>query len=69
VTASVAGERLVLGVWDDGPGFAAAAMPSGHGLDSLRSRLGARFGAAGEVTIARHDGGTLVRVSLPRTVA
>jgi hypothetical protein len=66
VVASVAGERIVLEVWDDGPGFAPAAVRPGHGLDSLRTRLDARFGAAGEVTIARRDGGTLVTVALPR---
>jgi sensor histidine kinase YesM len=66
VTASVAADRLLLGVWDDGPGFAAAAIRPGHGLDSLQARLGARFGAAAGLTIAARDGGTLVTVSLPR---
>jgi len=67
VTASLAGDRLLLSVWDDGPGFTAAAMRPGHGLDSLQARLGARFGAAGVLTIAPRDGGTLVTVALPRT--
>jgi hypothetical protein len=69
VTASVAGAHLVLGVWDDGPGVGPDAVRPGHGLDSLRARLAARFGAAGSVTIGRRDGGTLVSVTLPRTVA
>ena len=54
-------------MWDDGPGFTAAAMRPGHGLDSLQARLAARFGAAGALTIAPQDGGTLVTVALPRT--
>jgi anti-sigma regulatory factor (Ser/Thr protein kinase) len=69
VTASVEGDRLVLGVWDDGPGLAPAAMRPGHGLDSLQTRLGARFGAAGRVAIARSEGGTLATVTLPRVVS
>ena len=67
VAASLAGERLVLSVWDDGPGFTAAAMRPGHGLESLQARLAARFGAAAELTIAGRDGGTLVTVTVPRS--
>ena len=37
VTASLAGDRLLLSVWDDGPGFTAAAMRPGHGLDTLQA--------------------------------
>ena len=66
VVASLAGDRLVLSVWDDGPGFTAAAMRPGHGLESLQARLAARFGAAAELTIAGRDGGTLVTVTVPR---
>ncbi len=65
VDARVAGERLVLSVWDDGPGFTEAALRPGHGLESLRQRLAARFGEAAPLTIGRHDGGTLVTLSLP----
>jgi CheY-like chemotaxis protein len=64
VAASLAGERLVLSVWDDGPGFTAAAMRPGHGLEGLQTRLAARFGAAAELTIASRDGGTLVTVTV-----
>ena len=66
VSASVAGDRLQLSVWDDGPGFTAEAMRPGHGLESLQARLATRFGAAATLTIARHEGGTLVTVTLPR---
>ncbi len=44
VTGSVADGRLSLKVHDDGPGFDAALLPSGHGLDLLNSRLAAQFG-------------------------
>ena len=67
VEASVVGDRLVLGVWDDGPGFTPAAMCPGHGLENLQGRLTGRFGPAATLTVARLDGGTLVTVSLPRT--
>jgi signal transduction histidine kinase len=53
-------------VWDDGPGFAAEAMRAGHGLDNLRGRLTARFGANASLEIGRRDGGALVTVWLPR---
>ncbi len=66
VEASERGNSLVVGVWDDGPGFSVDAMLPGHGLDNLKGRLAARFGAAARFTIARHDGGTLVTVALPR---
>ena len=68
VEGAVAGDRLVLSVWDDGPGFTDAALAPGHGLDSLRQRLAARFGDDAALTIARRDGGTRVTLSLPATV-
>jgi len=67
VEGAVAGDRLVLSVWDDGPGFTDAALAPGHGLDSLRLRLAARFGDDAALTIARRDGGTRVTLSLPAT--
>jgi two-component system, LytTR family, sensor histidine kinase AlgZ len=66
ITAAAAGDTLVLGVWDDGPGFSADAVRAGHGLDMLRSRLAARFGERARLDIARRDGGTLVSVTMPR---
>jgi two-component system, LytTR family, sensor histidine kinase AlgZ len=65
VEGILAGARLVLSVWDDGTGFTEAALRPGHGLASLRQRLGARFGDAADLTIGRRDGGTLVTLSLP----
>jgi sensor histidine kinase YesM len=59
---------LVVGVWDDGPGFTMSAAIPGHGLENLQSRLTARFGDAAALSVTRRDGGTLVSVSLPWTV-
>ena len=42
-----------------------AALRPGHGLDSLRQRLAARFGDAATLTIARRDAGPLVTLALP----
>jgi hypothetical protein len=67
VDASAHDGRLVIGVWDDGSGFSADAIVPGHGLDNLKGRLAARFGAAATLTIAPRDGGTLVTVVMPRT--
>jgi LytS/YehU family sensor histidine kinase len=69
VTASAAGDRLQLAVWDDGPGFTAAALRPGHGLDNLQSRVAARYGAAATLTIAPANGGTRVTITLPRPEA
>jgi LytS/YehU family sensor histidine kinase len=66
VEASTAGHRIVLSVWDDGPGFTADAMGPGHGLDNLRGRLAARFGADASLEVGRRDGGMRVTLTLPR---
>ena len=69
VEAATSNGRLVVGVWDDGPGFTIAAAIPGHGLENLQSRLHARFGDTATLSVAPRDGGTLVAVSLPRTAA
>src|SRR5436190_520580 len=66
VEASASGEHILLSVWDDGPGFTGDAMRAGHGLDNLRARLAARFGAGASLEVGRRDGGTRVTVALPR---
>jgi len=58
-------DRLVLSIWDDGPGFTEAALRPGHGLESLRGRLAARFGDAASLAIGRRENGTVVTLSLP----
>lgn len=60
------GDRLALRVWDDGPGFRLEAVPPGRGLDTLRGRLAALYGADAALEIARADGGTWVTLFLPR---
>jgi LytS/YehU family sensor histidine kinase len=59
--------RLVVGVWDDGPGFSGETIRPGHGLENLQSRLAARFGDDGALTVARELGGTRVTIVIPRT--
>ena len=66
VEATASGEHVLLSVWDDGPGFTGEAMRAGHGLDNLRARLAARFGAGASLEVGRRDGGTRVTVALPR---
>jgi len=69
VEAHARGDRLVLGVWDDGPGFTPEAIVPGHGLDVLQGRLSARFGPAATLTVERQDAGTRVTLALPRSPA
>ena len=66
VEASVRDDRLVTGVWDDGSGFTTDAVPPGHGFDNLCERLRARFGNQAALAVERHDGGTLVTLTVPR---
>jgi sensor histidine kinase YesM len=69
VRAAPRGDVLILGVWDDGPGFTADAIGPGHGLDNLRDRLAARFGPVAALEVAGRDGGTEVTVTVPRPAA
>ena len=69
VDGALRGDRLRLTVWDDGDGFTEASLRPGHGLESLRQRLAARFGDSASLTIGRQDGGTQVTVSLPAGAA
>jgi sensor histidine kinase YesM len=66
VVARRDGGRLVVEVSDDGPGFDDSAVVSGHGLDTLRARFGALFGARGTLRIARPSaGGSVVTIAVP----
>ena len=76
VRASRRGDRLVVAVSDNGPGFSAAALAAkgaapgprgGYGLSNIRQRLDGYFGADAALTIDRDDehGRTVVAMSLP----
>jgi Histidine kinase len=68
VRAHRAGRRLVLDVSDDGPGFGGEVWLPGHGLDGLRARLDALYGAGAslEAPMPIASGtGAAVRIALP----
>jgi hypothetical protein len=66
IAASAAGDRFVVEVSDDGPGFGANEISKGHGLDSLRERLAAVFSDDATLTISSEVGRTSVTLSMPR---
>ena len=68
VDASMLEGRLLVNVWDDGPGFTAEAIRAGHGLDNVQGRLAARFGDAGALRVTRRDGGTAVTLAIPHSI-
>ncbi len=57
--------RLRIEVWDDGPGFTEAQIPSNHGIDSLRQRLRSLYGEAGRLAVDRELLRTRVAIELP----
>ena len=65
VSASRVGDALTVAVEDDGPGFSEAALPPGHGLETLTSRLDALYGARASLRVARDGGRTRVTLMLP----
>ena len=67
VEARALDARVVVRVWDDGPGFALDRGGPGHGLDVLQGRLAERFGGTAALAVAREDGGTVVTMTLPRS--
>ncbi len=66
VTASAENGGLRIEVRDTGPGFDLAAIPAGHGLDSLVERLDALYGAKARLNFLRRDGYSVVEMVLPR---
>jgi sensor histidine kinase YesM len=54
-----------LSVSDDGPGFDAAELPAGHGLQLIRARLQALFGDSARLAIDGRPGDTTVAIELP----
>ncbi len=69
VTARRAGEKLLIEVVDDGPGFRPEAITAGHGLDNLDARLTALFQGAGKLNVGRADDRTVVSLLVPQPVA
>jgi two-component system LytT family sensor kinase len=59
--------RLILRVYNDGPGLPAEwdNSKSGIGIANLRSRLRAMFGDAFELSLRNHDAGVEVLISVP----
>lgn len=71
VTAERKGMALLLGVYNDGPGFAAdwESKSAGVGLANLRSRLRIMHGDAADLDVRNVDGGVEVIVTLPLAAA
>lgn len=65
VGASADERRLMLEVWDDGPGFDLAATPAGHGIDNLCGRLASLFDHDAELSVTRKGNGAAVTICLP----
>jgi sensor histidine kinase YesM len=66
IAVSAEGESLRIEVRDTGPGFDLAAIPAGHGLDSLVERLDALFGAKARLNVSRRNGYCVVEMVLTR---
>jgi LytS/YehU family sensor histidine kinase len=65
IAASRSGPDVVIDVVDDGPGFDQQAIAAGHGLDVLRQRLGAIYGAAAALDFLPGAAGMTVRLRVP----
>jgi LytS/YehU family sensor histidine kinase len=65
VAAARANGCIRLSVADDGPGFDAAQLPAGHGLELIKSRLRALFGDRARLAIDGRPGATTVAIELP----
>ncbi|MGE0801371.1 MAG: sensor histidine kinase [Lautropia sp.] len=65
VDIRLAGKRVLVGVEDDGLGFAPGA-DAGVGLQNLRERLAVLYDGAARLTIEDRAPGTAVRLDLPR---
>jgi sensor histidine kinase YesM len=65
ISARLDDNQLVLDVWDDGPGFDENCFIDGHGLDSLRARLGSIIGDQASLKIEKQQTGIAVAIRLP----
>ena len=66
----IAGARdnglLRVEVSDDGPSFQLESAPAGHGLDNLKGRLAALFGAEAALTVERRENRNSVCLAVPQ---
>jgi len=65
VRAVVDDGHVRIRVADDGPGFDPSALPEGHGLALLRTRLAMLFGEGATLQIRSEPDGTAVTIELP----
>ena len=65
LTAREQAGRLIISVWDNGPGFAIDDIPEGRSIDNLRARLEGKFGVKATVSIVGDSNGTTVIICLP----
>jgi len=66
ITAAKESNRILLTVFDDGPGFSLDAITPEHGLGNLIARLELLFGAAGQLQVTREGEKTAVRLVIPQ---
>ncbi|HET9831755.1 MAG TPA: histidine kinase [Vicinamibacterales bacterium] len=67
VSAAADNGTLRLAVEDNGPGFDPTALPDGHGLHLLKSRLTMIFGERAMLTASSQPGRTCITLTLPFT--
>jgi len=67
IRAIAKGDRVSIEVSDDGPGFSADAIKTGHGLDNLQARLAVLFDDRASLELSSDKGWTTVSISVPRT--
>jgi signal transduction histidine kinase len=66
VAASAVGDRLVLSVRDDGPGYREEQAEAGVGLANVRARLETLFDRAARLELRRGEsGGTIATIEMP----
>lgn len=65
VTAASENGSLRIEIHDTGRGFDLSAVPAGHGLDNLVSRLNALFGVKARLNVLRRDGHSVAEMVLP----
>jgi sensor histidine kinase YesM len=65
VSAEEENGRLILSVWDNGPGFAIEKITPGHSIDNLKARMKNMLGDEATVSVLCEGRGAAVTISLP----